>query len=322
MNFQFVTDAFASIGKIFSLTNYDVKNNAKKWLYLISLQAFVVAVLNLHIFLPGTVEVYVIDFFDYMGSFELGIGQEYLSLGLTLESLLMFFKIIIVCIKEVCLHILFPIVIIQNALDLAFDSQMRGFKIKGPLFSYIFTIAFLVIFRNIILDYSEFFLELFSSVMQNSIILSIIFLMVSFTISFIFLYIFQRIRFTGLHILEYRSGIIKAFQESYAMTRGKIFFLFLISLVQVLILLCFDLIGSYGMELGFFVFNKVIMLLPFSFISSAPFTFFLSNIVLILSMIFSSLVMVYFFSIEAHVYRQVACPANEKSACESCECAS
>lgn len=322
MKFQFMTDAFASIGKILSLANYDLKNNAKKWLYLISLQALVVAVLNLHAFLPGTVEVFVIDFFDYMGSFDFEIRQEYLLLGLNLESLLMLFKCIIVCVTEVCLHILFPIMIVQNALDLAFDSQMRGFTLKGALFSYICTIAFFVTSRNIILDYSEFFLEMFSSVMQNSIILNIIFLMISFTISFLYLYIFQRIRFTGLHILEYRSGIIKAFQASYAMTRGNIFFLFLISIVQVLILLCFDLVGSYGMELGFFVFNKIIMLFPFSLISSAPFTFVLSNIVLMVSMIFSSFVMVYFFSIETHVYRHVVSPASEKSSCESCECAS
>lgn len=322
MNFQFMTDAFASISKIFSLTNYDLKNNAKKWIGLICLQALVVAVLNLHAFLPGTVEVFVIDFFDYMGSFELGIGQEYLLLGLNLESLLMLFKFIIVFVTEVCLHILFPIMILQNALDLAFDSQMRGFKIKGPLFSYVFTIAFLVISRNIILDYSEFFLEMFSSVMQNSITLSIVFLMVSFIISFSYLYLFQRIRFTGLHILEYRSGVLKAIQASYVMTQNNIFFLFLISIIQILILLGFDLIGSYCTELGFFVFNKFVMLFPFDLISSPLFTFGLSNIVLMLSMIFSSLVMVLFFSVEAHVYRQVVCPVNEKSACESCECGS
>jgi len=318
MSFQIIT----SIGKIFSLTNYDLKNNAKKWMSLVCLQTLIVVILNFHYFLPGSVDLLVLDFFDYIGSLELGLGEEYFSLAVNVTSLLMVIKFIIACLVELCLHVLFPIIILQNALDLAFDSQMRGLAIKGPIFSYVFTIASLVFLRNFILDYSEMLIEYYVAAVQSSVIYSIILAVFLLAITFFYIYIFQCLRFTGLHILEYRSGILQAMQTSFAMTRGKIFFVFLISTIQVLTLLCFDIVGEYFIALSSLGINSIVTLFPVDLLSSTIFSFVLSNLVTIFSMFFSSCIMIWFYSVESHVYRQLICPVTEKTACESCECAS
>ena len=328
MNLQFFS-MIPPIGKIFNLANYDFKNNFKSWLKLLSMQAIVIATLLLYRFLPGSFMVFCPDIFFGVGSFKCVLGEEYFSLAWNLTSVLMCTKIVIAILSEYLLHILFPIMILQNALDLAFDSTMRGFAIKGPLMLYVVAVHAFYLCRNLIVDYSSNgLIQIYQicgtwsyGLLIDTTIL-ILFILGLCVYLGLFVYAFQILRFVGLHLFEYNAGIKKSVQASYEMTRGKILFLSMISLVQLFGIIGMLIVSLYLAKFGIYILNILLKIIPLNLLSVDMFSFAVNSFTIIFSAIFWSLLMAWYYLVEAHTYRQLVCPAVDKPVCESCECGS
>jgi hypothetical protein len=106
---------------------------------------------------------------------------------------------------------LFPIMYRQNALDAAFNRPMSGFDINNRFFSYVVAMFF-------------YWIIVWSA--------SLVFLLPG-------LFLAQRWRFVGLYLLDHGGNIRRAFRASWVMTRGYIWFLIGVSLLEwMLFLFC------------------------------------------------------------------------------------
>ena len=104
---------------------------------------------------------------------------------------------------------LFPIMYRQNALDASFNRPMSGFDINNRFFSY----AVAMFFYWIIISSASLFFILPG------------------------LFLAQRWRFVGLYLLDHGGNIRRAFRASWVMTRGYVWFLIGISLLEWLLFL-------------------------------------------------------------------------------------
>ena len=288
------------IGKIFNLANYDLKNNFKSWLNLLGMQAIIIATLLLYRYLPGSFMISCPDIFFGMGKFNCWLGEEYFSLALNLTSVLMCVKVVIAMLSEYLFHILFPIIILQNSLDLAFDSTMRGFTVKRPLFLYVVAVHAFYLCRNLIVDHGNGLRIYMYPHGTDSLYLSISFLIICAVALILYVHLFQRLRFVGLHLFEYNAGIKKSVQASYEMTRGKIFFLSMISLVQLFGIIGMLIISLYLAKFGIYILNLLLKTVPLNLLSVDLFSFALNSFVIIFSTILWSLLMAWYYLIEAH----------------------
>lgn len=115
----------------------------------------------------------------------------------------------IVSIFSMFFYISFPIMYRQNALDIVFGRNMSGFDVNSRFFSYAVAMFFYWMF--------------------------VIFASCCFLLPGILLA--QRLRFAGLHLLDHGGSVRAAFRSSWIMTRGYIWFLFGVSMIQSLLFL-------------------------------------------------------------------------------------
>ncbi len=117
----------------------------------------------------------------------------------------------IVSVFSMFFYIAFPIMYRQNALDVTFDRQMNGFDVNNRFFSY--AVAMFVYWMFVMFASSLFFLP--------GVLLA------------------QRWRFVGLHLLDHGGSVRQAFRSSWQMTRGYIWFLVGVSMIQwILFIFC------------------------------------------------------------------------------------
>lgn len=115
----------------------------------------------------------------------------------------------VISIFSTCFFIAFPIMYRQNALDSVFGRELSGFDVNNRFFSY----ALAMFFYWIIVAGA-----------------SCLFLLPG-------LFLAQRWRFVGLYLLDHGGNLRKAFYSSWVMTRGYMWFLAGISMLQWLIFL-------------------------------------------------------------------------------------
>jgi hypothetical protein len=113
----------------------------------------------------------------------------------------------IVSIFFLFFFIAFPIMYKQNALDAAFDRPMSGFDVNNRFFSY--AVAMFVYWMVVA--------------------------MASLCGFFPGLFLAQRWRFVGLYILDHGGNVRRAFSSSWSMTRGYIWFLIGVTMIQWLL---------------------------------------------------------------------------------------
>jgi len=236
MNLQFLP-MMTLIYKIFSISHYDIKNNIKNWFYLLSIQTLILSVLSLCSFLPGSFIFSLPDMFLGSENFQFILSEEYFSLSWSMLSFLMCTKVIIAMITEILLRIVFPIMIIQNALDLAFDSTMRGFTIKGQVLLYVMVGYIFYFFKDMILGDGEMLIQYLLEVSNFTEYVAYgLYVIIVMILLLLYCYLFQSLRFVGLHIFEYQAGLKESILASWYMTRGKIMFLSIIALTQTIII--------------------------------------------------------------------------------------
>lgn len=117
----------------------------------------------------------------------------------------------IITVFTLFFSIIFPIMYKQNALDVVFNRRMSGFDVNNRFFSY-------------------------------AVAMFMYWMIVSFATCFFFLpglFLAQRWRFVGLHLLDHGGSVWDSFRASWNMTRGYIWFLAGISMIQwVLFVFC------------------------------------------------------------------------------------
>ena len=115
----------------------------------------------------------------------------------------------IVSVFSMFFFTVFPIMYRQNALEIVFNRKLSGFDVNNRFFSY----AVAMFFYWLIVALAA-CLFLFPG-----------------------LFLAQRWRFVGLHLLDHGGNIRQAFRSSWQMTRGYIWFLIGISMIQWLLFL-------------------------------------------------------------------------------------
>ena len=115
----------------------------------------------------------------------------------------------VVSVFSMFFYIAFPIMYRQNALDAAFGRHMSGFDVTSRFFSYAVAMFFYWMFVMVA---------------------SCLFLLPGILLA-------QRLRFVGLYLLDHGGNVRQAFRSSWKMTRGYIWFLFGVSMIQWLLFL-------------------------------------------------------------------------------------
>ncbi|AXK60660.1 hypothetical protein [Candidatus Chromulinivorax destructor] len=311
-----------SIMKIFALARYDIANNINTWLYICGLQTLIYTLLSFYIFLPGSFIISFPDVFLGLRPFEYILGQEYYELALNCSSFLLIFKLVAAILCDMLFYIVFPIVIIQNALDLAFDSAMRGFSIKGPILSFMITVYTFFFVRMMLVNFHDNWLEYLGLQAMDSAWATLLLLVLLFGALFIYNYMYQRLRFVGMHLFEYKLCIRKSIQASLHMTCGKMKFLSAISILQITSIFLFLVSGAVLFVIGGYIFDYISSQFLIHVMSLDMVIMMQSILTALFRFMFWVFVMVWYYLVEAHTYRQLACPAIDKPSCSSCECAS
>ncbi|MBP6870138.1 hypothetical protein KBC04_04600 [Candidatus Babeliales bacterium] len=110
----------------------------------------------------------------------------------------------IISVVSLFFMVIFPIMYKQNALDLVFNRTMSGFDVNNRFFSY--AVAMFVYWMVVMIASCFGFLP--------------------------GLFLAQRWRFVGLHLLYHGGSVREAFRSSWHMTRGYIWFLVGVSIIQ------------------------------------------------------------------------------------------
>jgi|GEM_PF-1609985 len=312
-----------SILKIFHMAWYDMKSNISTWLYLISLSMLIVFLL---VYLSENVTWFYIDIDLFKCIYSTLASTMLLSVMPIPMMFLLAAKLLLTLVLAIAAFLL-PIVLIQNALDLAFDSKMQGFVLRGSCLSWflikftgtLFVIIFIVI-EVLLLAFLALFLMPFLAPsfllclsFFQSFLGMLLIILIGSIVNIPFFILWQRIRFAGLHMLEYKTTIADAFRASWKMTDGKIAFLIKISLAQgVTALLAVDIVGL-----------PIMLIIVYLYAGQIDFDIPLSEKIYhsfsALIYLTFSLLTVFSMLTEAHVYRQLVAPASENSSCESCD---
>lgn len=303
------------IKKVFNLAHYDFTNNFTKWLSIAGLHAIMISIFFCA-FCCVTSD-YDVTFWGWPPNILFDWTNKFY--GLIVENI-SYLKVGVTSFVFLGCLILLPLVILQNCLDLAFDSSMRGFSIGGIRVSYFvvmiltngLTLLFLQIMSCLII-----FAILYC--MQTSFVLNIFIIrFFMLIVGCLVLYCMQISYFLRMHILEYKKGIWQSSKEVGQMITGKLLFLCKILLFQVLM-------GSsifVFLYLFFGVFIKILMpiVLWFFNVCSLPieplFILMMYNFFYVWAYI---LLYAWICLIIAHVYRQLICPPVDTISCPSCQ---
>jgi hypothetical protein len=284
-----------SIRHVLSLANYDFKQHFFSWFSLLSFQTillFVITLLNI--------------FLGYQFS-------QY-------DNALFIIDLVVMGIV-----LMFPVIILQNSLDLAFDSAMRGMTLRGNIIQYfvikilqavvlsVCCVPLLLLGMVILFGYeavmSVDFLLYFAGSL-DTIIFTAIGLLTSLTTLPIVLvaiglglYIFIRLQFAALDTLEYKSSIVQSFKNSVIITRHRFVMLLPIVFLQLGSLFCVK-----------FAISFVISYLPTIVYDFAYAELVIDSFVFVLE----GFMLVWGSLLAAHTYRQLICPPSENQSCSSC----
>jgi hypothetical protein len=198
------------INKILNLSLYYFSNNFTSWLSITGLHAIIISILFCG--LCYVTSDYAVAYwgwapniiFDWTTKFYSLILKDIPSWMLGVTSLALMVGML-----------LLPLVVIQNALDLAFDSSMSGFSITGPIFSYIgamllcnAVVLFFMQFVSCVAIFAMLYLMQTSLAMNAFVVQSCMLLM-----SCLVLYFMQLTYLLSMHILEYKKGIWQSCKE-------------------------------------------------------------------------------------------------------------
>ncbi|MBV8660802.1 MAG: hypothetical protein JO129_01490 [Candidatus Dependentiae bacterium] len=302
------------IKKIFSLSRYDFINNFTNWISITGFHAVILSII--FCFLCYATQDYNISYWGWAPNIVLDLISKFYFL-INSSSLVT----IIVGALTISFILLTPLIIIQNSLDLAFDSSMQGLFIRnthiGSYFAVIILSNILLLLFMKLLSYFTIFAMLYF--MQTSYILNIFFIrFFVLATTFIIIYFKQMIYFLAMHVLEYKKDILLSCKEIYQMVSGKFLFLSKILLVQMLIVAC-ALIALY-VSLETFVSVIVPFILWFFDLFQlsvvATFVYMLYNFFYVWAYL---LLYVWICLVIAHVYRQLACPPVGTMSCPTCK---
>jgi len=308
-----------AIKKILSLARYDFIQNLGNWFSITGL----LAVVLLLVFCGLCVVLS-----DYDVSYWGKISNLFFDWGFKLSDLIAYdiaygFMGLILLIVTVAV-LFFPLVSMQNSLDLAFDSSMRGLSVTGPIISYVFMMigtSLLVLSILFGLSYFGFFvgIQYLMLFLQNYMHTSISFLLrvIEFTIYGIIFYIIQIQYMAMMHILEYKKSIWESYQELFSMISGKLKFLgkmlciqtFIVTCVLAFLYYCLGFVIAAIMPIIIWMFDMLHVSLE-PIIIYMMYNFFYLWAYLLL---YSSVCLV-----RAHMYRYLVCPPVENVTCQSC----
>lgn len=306
-----------TIKKIFSLTHYDFMNNLHSWLSITGLHAIA------YILIFGLICTFIGDFdisyWAWIANLFFDWKDKFYELFYC-NQLHRLYLIELFGLNLFLLHFfLFPVVLFQNALDLAFDSSMRGMSIRSIPVNYIIGLTsalfFLLGFHELV---NFFVMHGFIYLIYNKILLNDFFIYFAWGLQiFLYTYIFQLLYIFVLHLLEYKKTIFESVKEFDAMIVGKKFFLMKILILQILVTVT-SLVVFY-LFLGAII--KIIM--PFFIwifglfsISVAP--IFICMVYNFFYLWAYLLLFAWISLVTAHLYRQLVCPPIENIACSSC----
>jgi len=284
-----------SIRKIFDLVRYDFVSNFNQWFYLLALQAGIMFVVSASL-------LWTAHFFSE-------------------ESLL--FSALEIFAAAIAL--LLPVLLVQNALDLAFDSAMRGLVFKGPFLYYFAArivqsfilacvmmpfifVAMAMLFdmqtiQFIVVNFFSLSFEVIAPFVQElgQSFIALPVVIVGVLCAF---YVWLRLQFVSLEILEYRSSFVAAFKSSYRITREHT--LLLVSILSLQFVLAF--IGK--------VFLINLMAAPLEAVFHEMSLDLFSDAI---TFILDGFLIVGLSLISAHTYRYLVCPPSDNVTCTSCE---
>lgn len=297
------------IKKVFSLAWYDFSNNFEKWFSITGLLAVMVIMLMCEIIFITS------DYFSHTSFFQFLLQMNRTEVGFYCSSAL--FMIMTFGIPAIIL-LLGSFIVIQNALDLAFDSSMQGFSLNRSLAHYIAVMAvsyslLFIPFTKIInvvavLAYMPrqpwYWNELLAGLYGLCVILATV-------------YLIQWIYLLSMHLIEYKKGIWQSCKDMWAIMHGKIYFLSKIVLLQILISVAIGAAIYFGLSLAINVILPMIMWF-FKMVDVVPASAFIT----IVSKFFYIWAYILLYSwlclVLAHVYRQLICPPVDNPSCLSC----
>lgn len=312
------------IKKIFNLTHYDFINNLHSWLSITGLQAIIYI-----IFFIGICAV--------LNNFDMSYWESIPNLLFDWQDKLYelfychqvdsFYQMKIFCLDLFLIQFfLFPVVVLENALDLAFDSLMRGMSIRlipvhyiiGLTLALIFVLAIYQFVRLSIMHGCMYLVYNKGLLILCKIFCNDFFIYFGYGLQiFLYAYLLQLLYIFVMHLLEYKKNIIISGKEFYEMIQGKKIFLIKILVLQLVITVIS--LTFFYFFLGFII--KIIMpfftlIFKLLSISVAPaFIFMMSNF-------FYTWAYLLLFSwislFTAHIYRQLVCPPIDNLACLSC----
>lgn len=308
------------IKKIFNLARYDFINNFTNLLSIAGLHAIIISTIFCILLVITSYNNYdiVISSVKLWNSvFNIFFDWAYLLLFLTTMNIHVWILSVIYVIVAGSLIIL-ALISMQNSLDLAFDSSMSGYSIhkKSMFLSFIaMLISAIGVTTFIALFFKIYFL------VPTYLIPNMVFSLSSFYIFLFFIFYFLYvISFVGMHVLEYKSGLIESFRDVFNMMRTKILFVGKTYLLQFLI--------STAALLFFYVALKGVV----GFCTGGvTWIFYISNIDISTNQPFLHIIYNFFYLwlylllytwiclLTAHVYRQLVCPPVDNAPCLSCK---
>jgi hypothetical protein len=299
---------FKLIKKILNLTRYDFIQNFTNLLFIAGLHAVIISIIFCSLcFLSSSCVVgnwaNISGMFFDCGSkllFLIEDGSSYLLLGF-------------IGLMSVLAIIFLPLIIMQNCLDLAFDSSMSGYSISK---------------KSMALSFVAMLIPVVGVAAYISIIFKIfLFEQVNFMQSFSFplyffmckiLYLVYLISFLGMHVLEYKLGLVQSFQDVIKMIWARSYFVFKTFVVQILLAgsflaifyFCFEIVMKFFIEVALWPFNVLQLSISPVFVLMISNFFYLWVYILLYAWI---------CLVTAHVYRQLVCPPVDTSSCSSCK---
>ncbi len=303
------------IKKIFNLSYYDFSNNFTNWFSITGLLA--VAIMIMFCSFCCVTSDYSISSWGWFPNILFDWTNKFYGLAVEGTSTLMFGITSLVLLVSA---IILPLVVIQNALDLAFDSSMSGFSLHSLTCAYvgamILTNSLLMLCMQLISCVIVFAILFFMqmSFSMDAFIVKVFMAMVSCFV----LYFMQQIYFLGMHLLEYKKGIIQSSKDVCVMVAGKTLFLCKVLVLQVSI-------TTAAVIVLYFALGRVIkIILPMIL-------WFFKILQLRVESIFIAMMYNFFYAwaylllygwiclVTAHVYRQLICPPVENASCSSCD---
>lgn len=303
------------IKKIFSLAYYDFSNNFTRWLSIVGLHAIIISIIFYSLcFVTSDYDVtywgwapnIIFDWTNKLYNLILGDAPTWMLGGMSL-----------VLVTGV---ILLPLVIIQNCLDLAFDSSMRGYSMNSVVFSYIgamiigngLLLLFMQLISSVVIFAMLYWMQ--ASLIMNSFAIKAFMLVMSWFI----LYFMQKAYFLSMHILEYKVGIWQSCKEVHCMLIGKFLFLSKILFLQIftgicvltMLYLCLGTVIGLIMPIIVWIFTVLQLSIEPVFIYMMYNFFYLWAYILLYAWV---------CLVAAHVYRQLVCPPADNVACSSCQ---